>query len=118
MTGQQIDETGRLDHHGKTFRRKIEAPLYAIVAVLRVGQDIDLGGTAAVVVVVVVVSVVAVVVDGLAGDIAQHPDQMPASVLVAGMHAEAHISQYIGDGQQHAAEISGSKFHRCKSKDK
>ena len=118
MAGEQIDEARCFNQYGKTFNRQVKTPLYATVTILRVGQDIDVRGAAAVVVVMVVVRVVAVVVDRLAGDVAQEPDQMPAPVLMAGVHAKAHVGKHIGDGQQHAAEISGCTFHRCKSKDK
>ena len=66
--------------------------------VLRIGQHVDLRGAAAVVMMVVVVRVVAVVVDLLAGHVAQHPDKVPAPVFVTGVDAEAHVTKHIGDG--------------------
>ena len=85
--------------------------------VLCVRQDIDLRGAALAVVVMVVVLAVAVVMDGLTGNVAQHPDEVPAPVIVTGVDAEAHVCEDIGDGHQQAEDMSGSLFHPCKNKD-
>ena len=92
-------------------------PVHTRCVVLCIGDHIDLGGATAAVVMMVVVRVVAMVVDGFTGDIAQHPDEMPAPVLMTGMDAEAHVCEDIRGCQQQAEESVGCLFHWCISKD-
>ena len=90
MSRKCFTEVRRRDDHGKPRFRHTGRQVGAAVAVLRVGQDIYLRGTASAVVVMVVVFVVTVVMDGFARSIAQHPDKMTAPVVVTGVDAKPH----------------------------
>ena len=114
---------GQDGRRGSGFREKRKGKLRrreaAAVggAVLCVGEHIDVRGAAVTVVVMVVVGIVAVVMDGLAGDVAVEPHEVPAAVVMAGMDAETHVGEYIGDSRQQAEEVTRGAFHPCKSKD-
>ena len=86
--------------------------------VLGIRQHIDLCRTTAVVVMVAMVRVVAVVMDVFAGNVPEHPDNVPAPVFVTGVDTESHVRKYIGDGHQQAEELCGCMSHKCKNTDK
>ena len=115
--GKGLREARGVEYHRKPGFRRTGRTVDAAVAVLCVGQHEDVRGAAAVVVVMVVVGVVAVVVDGFAGSVAQHPDEMPAAVFVAAVDAETCVRENVGKDQQSAAEESRCLFHWRKSKE-
>jgi hypothetical protein len=115
MRGQvrrkQVSEAG-CHHDGRKAGIQVGGgAVDAAVAVLCIGQDEDVRGAAAVVVVMLVVGFVTVVVDGFAGNVAEKPDEVPASVFMAEVDADAHISQDVSQGDGEAEDVSGGAFH-------
>ena len=108
---KQFGEAGR-HHNGREAGFRLgDGSVNAAVAVLGVGQYEDVRRTTSVIVMVVVVGFVAVVVDGFAGNVAEKPDEMPASVFMAEVDADAHTAQNISQGDGQAKDVSGGAFH-------
>jgi len=109
--GERLCEARRLEDEGQARVGRSGGAVDAAVAVLRIREHVDLRSAAVLIVVMVVVRVVAVVVDGLAGNVPQHPDKVPAPVFTTGVDAEARVGKHVGQGQQQAAEESRCLFH-------